>query len=38
MVDAISREVVGQAVPDLTPDQLDRLHREVNAAVRRVAP
>ena len=38
MVDAISREVVGQAVPDLTPDQLDRLHREVNAAVRRIAP
>ena len=38
MADAISREVVGRAVPDLTPDQLDRLHREVNAAVRRIAP
>ena len=38
MVDAISLQVVGQAVPDLTPDQLDRLHREVNAAVRRIAP
>ena len=38
MVDAISLQVVQQAVPDLTPDQLDRLHREVNAAVRRIAP
>lgn len=38
MADAISREVVGRTVPDLTPDQLDRLHREVNAAVRRIAP
>ena len=38
MADAVSHEVVGWAVPDLTPNQLDRLHREVNAAVRRVAP
>ena len=38
MADAISLQVVQQAVPDLTPDQLDQLHREVNAVVRRVAP
>lgn len=38
MADVILLDVVEQAVPDLTPDQLGRLHREVNAAVRRIAP
>ena len=38
MIDVISRDIIEAAAPDLTQAEVDQLHREVNAVVRRVAP